>query len=369
VASGPETWSVRREAAGLRPSVSEAVLRGGWPFVAIVGAAFLMQFAVAPIAGEYIAGQVLRNAGIAVVLAVALNFVNGLTGQFSIGHAGFMAVGGYTSAMITYYGSLLIWGTSAQHPQFLGPGEWLFAFSCVVGGFVGAAMGYVVGLPSLRLKGDYLAIVTLGFGEIVRVLLELTNPVLYSANALKESTWSEWIPPPVGGSLGFSNLPGYTNLFWVTLAAGITILAAIRVKFSSQGRMLIAIREDEIAAQAMGVHVTQWKVRAFVVSAFFAGLAGGLHAHAFRLIAPENAGFALSFELVIMVVLGGRGSVTGVTLAALILSPLAEVLREFSEYRMIIYALVLIVMMLVRPQGLFGMHEIWDYFPRMTKHK
>lgn len=366
--SGVRTDSrVEQEALALRPSALPTCLRSVALLALGIGASIVLN-AVAPrLLGAYGARMVL-DAGIAIILAVSLNIVNGMAGQFSIGHAGFLAVGGYTGGFITYYGSLLLWGKAAIHGGAFGGGEWLFLAACITGGLVGAVVGYLMGLPTLRLRGDYLAIVTLGFGEIIRVLLQQTKPVLYSAEALRNATREQLLPPPVGGALGFDGLPKYTSLFWVYSFVTLTIVVAHRLKFSSAGRNLISIREDEVAAQAMGVHVTRWKVRAFVIAAFFAGIAGSLFAHESGVIlSPRDAGFQRSIELVIMVVLGGKGSISGVVMAAALLTTLPEFLRDFDKYRMIIYALLLIGMMLLRPQGLFGDREIWNLFRRRPR--
>jgi branched-chain amino acid transport system permease protein len=247
----------------------------------------------------------------------------------------------------------------------LGAGEWLFVAACIFGGIVATGAGYVVGLPSLRLRGDYLAIVTLGFGEILRVVLQQTGRVIVDREALRSAELSQLVPPPVGGAVGFHGIPKYTNLFWVYTFLAITLVVALRLKWSSLGRALISVREDEFAAQAMGVNVARVKVLAFMLAAFFAGTAGGLVSHESGLIiSPKDAGFQRSLDYVLMTVLGGRGSITGVMLAALILTALPEMLREFDQYRLIVYALLLIGMMLLRPQGLFGIHEIWDFLPR-----
>jgi len=314
--------------------------------------------------------KVAMDIGIAIILAVSLNVVNGMAGQFSLGHAAFMALGGYGAGLITFYGSMLIWGSTARHGGHLGAGEWLFVAACIVGGVVATAAGYVVGLPSLRLKGDYLAIVTLGFGEILRVILQQTEAVIKTPAALREASLGRLWPPPVGGALGFDGLPKYTNLFWVYTFLTIMVVVAFRLKRSSLGRAMIAVREDEFAAQAMGVNVAKLKVMAFMVAAFFAGTAGGLYAHEKgNMISPEAAGFQLSFTYVLMTVLGGRGSITGVMLAATILTILPEALREFDQWRLIVYSLLLIGMMLLRPQGLFGIHEIWDWRPKWLRKK
>lgn len=310
--------------------------------------------------------RIVINIGIAMMLAVSLNIVNGMTGQFSMGHAGFMTVGGYTAGMITYYGSQLLWHDALKHGGTFGPGALLFAVACVAGGVAAAVAGYIVGLPSLRLRGDYLAIATLGFGEIVRVLLQQTNSKLASWDAIQKSTFSQWVPPPVGGSLGFTGLPKYTDLFWVYAFLTVIVVVAYRLKYSSLGREMLSIREDEIAAQAMGVNITRVKVSAFVIAGFLAGVAGGVNAHVFgQDIAPSDAGFQRSFDIIIMAVLGGQGSISGVMLAAALLTLLPEGLRSagIEQYRLIIYALTLIGMMLFRPQGLCGMNELWDFLP------
>ncbi len=329
------------------------------PWVAVVGLALAAHFILGPLIPGYYA-KVLTDVGIAIVAAVSLNIVNGFTGQFSIGHAGFMAVGGYVAGTITYYGHFLLWGGPAKMGGFLGSSELLFAAAAIAGGLGAAAAGYLVGLPSLRLRGDYLAIVTLGFGEIVRVLIQRTGDVIFVADDVaKASYWT--LATSVGGSLGFNGIPFLTNLFFTWLAVGTVILLAYRLKASDPGRGFLAIREDEIAAEAMGVPTTRLKVRAFVYSAFFAGVAGALLAHEVgTTLNPAELGFQRSFEIVIMVVLGGMGSISGTTLAAIVLTVLPQALYEFSDYRMIAYALLLVVMMLVRPQGLFGVREIWE---------
>jgi branched-chain amino acid transport system permease protein len=338
-----------------------------------------MQGAVKPLVGPFQA-KILTAIAINVVLAVSLNLVNGFTGQFSMGHAGFMAVGGYFGAAITYYGSYLIWGDaqwrggwaswafdpSRFHGAMVAPGDLLFLAACIGGGLAAAGVGWLVALPTLRLRGDYLAIVTLGFGEIVRVLLTQTQDVLTDPRQIRET------PIPLlfthlGGALGFTStagIPAYTTVFWTFLWVGITVLVALRLKYSSPGRALLAIREDEIAAEAMGVPTTRYKVRAFVLSSFFAGVAGCLFAHEIgTTLNPKELGFQKSFDVIIMVVLGGMGSVSGAVLAATILTILPEVLRSFASYRMIVFAVALVLMMILRPQGLLGPREAWELPP------
>lgn len=340
------------------------VINSAWPVVVGLIIAAMMHFMLPKSIGPFYT-RIVIDSGIAIILAVSLNIVNGMTGQFSLGHAAFLALGGYTAGMITFYGSQLLWNSSAKQGGFLGSGEWLFVLACLGGGLVATLAGYVVGLPSLRLRGDYLAIVTLGFGEILRVILQQTRPVLDSVEKLKNATVSQLWPPPVGGAVGFNGLPKYTSLFWVYAFATFMLVVAFRLKRSSLGRAMISVREDEFAAQAMGVNVARIKVLAFMIAAFFAGVAGGLYAHESGLImSPRDAGFQRSLDYVLMTVLGGRGSISGVMLAAIILTVMPEALREFDQYRLIVYALLLIGMMLLRPQGLFGIHEVWDWRPR-----
>ncbi len=352
--------------AAARPNLLVSLAKASQPLLIGIALALAMHFTLPSLLGAYYS-RIFMDIGIAIILAVSLNIVNGMTGQFSIGHAGFMAVGAYSAAMVTYYGSLLIWGVAAKQGGFLGAGEWLFAFSCLTGGVVAALAGYLVGLPSLRLRGDYLAIVTLGFGEIIRVILQQTNPVINNAEKFRETDWSDLFPLPVGGAIGFDGIPKYTNLFWIYLLVTLTVVAAYRLKFSGLGRAMLSVREDEIAAQAMGVNIARQKVLAFVLAAFFAGAAGGLFAHESGvIISPKDAGFQRSFDYIIMTVLGGRGSISGVMLSATILTALPEFLRDFEQYRLIVYALLLISMMLLRPQGLFGIYEIWQFFPQFS---
>jgi branched-chain amino acid transport system permease protein len=276
--------------------------------------------------------RVVISAGINITLAVSLNLVNGYTGQFSLGHAGFMCVGAYSSAVMTmfvapqWFGGIVpasnVWAAAA-----------LFASSLIVAGLIAAISGLLVGAPSLRLKGDYLAIVTLGFGEIIRIIF---------LNI-----------PAVGGARGLPGIPTYTTFFWAFAIALITIYVVLAMVHSTYGRGFIAVHDDEIAAEAMGINTTKYKIIAFAVSAFFAGVAGGLYAHFKTFISPNGFDFMRSIEIVVMVILGGMGNTVGVIAAAVLLTVLPEVLRPIQDYRMIIYSLLLIILMLTRPQGLF----------------
>lgn len=290
------------------------------------------------------------------IMAMSLNLVNGTTGQFSLGHAGFMAIGAYVSA----YGSLN-WAFFPPELAFLN-----FVWLALAAGFVAALFGYLVGQPSLRLKGDYLAIVTLGFGEIIRVALLnmdfLGGPRgIHSIPSLPEGQWG-----PVVVSRFLS------SYLFASLCAVLCFFVLWRITRSSHGRAFMSVREDEIAAEAMGINTTQVKVRAFVLSSFFAGVAGALLAHFVRYINPSTFSFLKSVDAVIMVVLGGMGSITGAILAAIFITVLPEFLRILQDWtgvdlRMVIYSLALILVMILRPQGLFGEFEITDLWRRYVR--
>jgi len=291
--------------------------------------------------------RIINLIGINITLAVSLNLINGLAGQFSIGHAGFMAVGGYTATYVTVYygrqiasiaGSTLAGGVGASIVMIL---------SLTAGAAAAAIAGLAVGIPSLRLKGDYLAIVTLGFGEIIRVII---------LNI-----------PAVGGATGFTDAIPITNFFWIFAMAILTIVIVRNITASTFGRALAAVRGDEIAAEAVGVNTTRYKVLAFVISAALAGVAGGLSGQLFaNPLNPQNLNFVKSIEVIVMIVLGGIGSITGAVFGATTLTILPEALRTFDQQfpglRMVLYALLLILLMIFRPQGLFGRRELgWNW--------
>lgn len=505
----PAPSNLPRRARELRGSRAGSVLRGVWPLLVAMGISGAMHFWIAPLVPEFYP-RIILDIGINVILAVSLTMVNGFTGQFSLGHAAFMAVGAYTAATLVYYGSARITGAEnfananaqsgllstmlrdraielaegaveagpgggglvlrdpaslipgrryqvrllddaaapsapiiaerpayaegetlafrsgvspawdgrravlVQTPRFFTRGDSIFLASLFTGGLAAALCGYLVGLPSLRLKGDYLAIVTLGFGEIVRVIIQSqTRDSLFDVAQIADTPWYV-LPRYMGGPVGFTGLPSYSSLFWVWLFAILTLVVAYRLKESTFGRAFLSIREDEIAAEAMGIKTTRYKVRAFVIAAFFAGIAGGLYAHTIgiQLNAGELA-FMKSFDIIIMVVLGGMGSISGAAIAAAILTILPEALRNppalthpmmlalllawavlvllfarrrvrglamllasaaayalvrdqairrginLADYRMILYALALVLMMILRPDGLFGVRELW----------
>jgi branched-chain amino acid transport system permease protein len=280
--------------------------------------------------------RIIMLCGISITLAVSLNLINGFTGQFSIGHAGFMAVGAYTAAFFSVnYGARL---AAAMGDGHIG---WFVALtlSTLVGAFFAGFAGLLVGVPSLRLKGDYLAIVTLGFGQIIVVFLNNIQAI--------------------GGARGYSGIPIVKSFFWIFLVAVLTITIVYNIVNSAFGRALISIREDELAAEAMGVHTTRYKVMAFVISSSLAGAGGALLAHFDGYLNPHSFEFIKSFEILIMIILGGLGSIIGSVLGAILLTILPEALRGFAQYRMVIYSLLLIILMITRPQGLMGTTDLF----------
>lgn len=263
-----------------------------------------------------------------IMLAVSLHLIIGITGQFSIGHAGFMAIGAYISAIAT-----MKWDIP-------------FVMAILLGALAAAIAGLIVGIPTLRLKGDYLAIATLGFAEIIRIVFLNTDYVNGAAGmqVTHQSTW--------------------TTAF---VCVVITILIIANFTNSRHGRACIAIREDEIAADSMGINTTYYKVLAFAIGSFFAGVAGAIFAHNFYIIQPTTFNFLKSFDILIYVVLGGLGSLSGATIAAVFLTVVSTYLQNFPETRMIIYSLVLILVMLYRPTGLMGTKEVTDLFKSKKK--
>ena len=350
--------ALQERVSALRPALAPTAGRSLLPLAIAIALAVAMDKVVGPAVGATWT-KILLDVGIAILLAGSLNVINGYAGQFSIGHAGFMLAGGYAAAWLTFYGSVHWFGTKEPIAGFLGKGQLLFLAGCVLSGVVASVLGVIVGLPTLRLRGDYLAIVTLGFGEIVRVLGQMTARQPKRVLEIKERSLGE-LANNLGGAEGFSQIPPYTTLFYVYLFAGILLVLSYRLKYSSKGRALLAIRENEIAAEAMGVDTTRSKVVAFVFSAFFAGMGGALYAHQIGTLDPKELGFLKSIDLVIIVVIGGMGSITGVVLGATILVILPEVFREFADYRMIAYALALIIVMILRPQGIMGVKELWE---------
>lgn len=263
--------------------------------------------------------QIIVNVGIAIILALGLNLITGMTGQLSLGHAAFVSIGAFTGGIIT---------TKYNLP---------FGVSLLIAGLVSSTIGAIVGLPIFRLSGDYLAIATLGFAEILKVIflnLEITNK-----------------------ALGLSVLPPNTSFplpLWVITLSLLAIVAMYMIEKSRFGRALMAIREDEIAADAMGINTTRYKVQAFAIGNFYAGVGGALLAHFLTFISPVDFDFDYSVSILSMVVLGGLGSIPGAILGATILTISPELLRFMQDYRMLVYGALLVFLMIFRPNGLLG---------------
>ena len=273
---------------------------------------------------------VLQQVGIYIIMAVSLNVATGYLGQLPLGHAGFMSVGGYSCAIFIMRMSPVL-GVGPRD-FVLGTPETtiLFILGVIFGGVVAAISGIIIGIPALRLKGDYLAIITLGFAEIIRVVMLNIDDVLHM--------------DLTGGANGLTGIPKYTNFLNVFVVVGVSLF-------------LIHTMDNEIAAEATGINITYYKTLAFVVSAFFAGVGGGLYAGCVGVMAPAKFGFMKSIEILVMVVLGGMGSMLGSVISATVLTILPEALRTFSDYRMVVYAIVLILVMIFRPQGLLGTYD------------
>lgn len=265
-----------------------------------------------------------------IILAVSLNLITGFTGQFSLGHAGFMAIGAYVSAVLTLKLNLP------------------FPVAIVAAALAAGLVGVLVGIPTLRLRGDYLAIATLGLSEIIRII------------ALNVDY--------IGGASGLPDIPRYTNWTWIFFITVATVVVIRNFIDSSYGRACIAIREDEIAAESAGINIAYYKILAFTIGALFAGIAGALYANYFYMLKPNSFGFMKSIDILVMVVFGGMGSITGSILGAAVLTLLSMYLQNFPEIRMILYALMLLIIMLYRPQGLMGNKELsWKVFKRGDK--
>ena len=276
--------------------------------------------------------------GIYVLLAASLNLTTGVLGELVLGHAGFMSIGAYTAALFTLHMDL--------------PALVEFPLALLLGGALAAVFGVLIGIPALRLRGDYLAIVTLGFGEIIRVVIQNLSFT--------------------GGGRGLYGIDEYTTFPWVFWIAALSVAVMYAMIGTRQGRAILSLRENEIAAEAVGVPGTRYKVLAFTISSFFAGVAGGLYAHYITVLDPATFDFNMSIEILVMVVLGGMGSFTGSVLAAVVLTLLPELLRDLADYRMLIYSVVLVLMMILRPQGLLGKREfslsrLWERLTAMLK--
>lgn len=251
-----------------------------------------------------------------IILAVSLNLVTGFLGELSLGHAGFMSIGAYTGALISVYSKF--------------PPLPTIIIAMLAGSTIAAVFGFIIGVPVLRLRGDYLAIVTLAFGEIIKSII----------NSIKF----------MGGAKGLTKIPLYTDYqnFWIAyICMIITIIFLLNLVKSRTGRAITAIRDNDIAAESVGINISKYKVTAFVIGAFFAGLAGVIYAHNVGLIKPTTFDYNKSIEILVIVVLGGMGSISGSIIAAIILTLLPEFLRGADNLRMLMYAIVLIIMMIV----------------------
>lgn len=266
--------------------------------------------------------------GIYIILALGLNIVVGLAGLLVLGYIAFYAVGAYAYALLSVHYQISFW------------------LALPLGGLLAALFGLLLGAPTLRLRGDYLAVVTLGFGEMVRITLNNWDSLTNGPNGILG------IAAPAVGSWRFSSL---THYYYLVLALVIiTAIAVDRLNNSRLGRAWVAIREDETAAEAMGINTTLVKLQAFALSSFWAGMAGVVYAGKMRFISPESFTFSESVMVLCMVVLGGLGSIAGVVLGALLLVVLPEALREVQNYRMLIFGAAMVLMMIFRPQGLLG---------------
>ncbi len=272
-------------------------------------------------------GGIYINILIYILLAVSLNVAVGLMGQLSLGHAGFIAVGGYAAALISK--SMLSVGL---------PGFLQLLISSIVGGTVAAIFGLLLGASTLRLRGDYLAIITLAFGEIVKYVIQNLNFL--------------------GGATGLKNIPNITTFSNSYVFVVISVIIMTMIMTSRKGREVLSIREDEIAAENIGININNAKLYGFALSAFFAGVGGSLFAHNIGILTPDKFGFMFSIEILVMVVFGGLGSITGSVLSAITLTLLNEQLREVSQFRYLVYAIILIVLMIFRPEGIFGTKEL-----------
>lgn len=293
------------------------------------------------ILSNYIGGIVILTC-IMIIMATSLNIVAGFLGEMALGHAGFMAIGAYTAASV----SIAMTSGSSSLPSLL-----VLVVASLAGGAMAGIIGIAIGTPSLRLRGDYLGIVTIGFAEIIRIFFVNFQPT--------------------GGALGLKGIPRIATLgyvYWIMVVVIVLIFTLGRSKF---GRAIMSIREDEIASEAAGIPTTKYKVMAFTISSFFAGIGGSLYAHYQGYLDPNKFQFMFSIEMFVIVVLGGLGSVTGSILSAIVLTVLPELLRQFSEYRLLVYSLALVLMMIFRPQGIFGRYEfsLTNFFNNLNNRK
>lgn len=286
--------------------------------------------------------QLIMFVAINIVMTVSLGVINGFTGQFSIGHAGFMAIGAYVAVFFT---TIIFQMAGLSEPSKL-LGYPLFFIAVGIGGICAAGAGFLIGLPTLRLKGDYLAIVTMAFGEVIRTIIRVSEPL--------------------GGPRGVGGIPAYTNFTTVFGFSVISVWLMRNFLFSSYGRASRAIRDNEMAAEIMGIDSTHQKVLVFALSAFFAGCCGGFYAHILQYIHPDNFTFFKSLEYLIYLYIGGANSISGAISGAFIFTFVPELLRQLQAWRMVIYSIALVLVMIFRPDGILGDHEFpFMYHKRM----
>lgn len=282
---------------------------------------------------------ILTTVGINIILAVSLNMATGYLGQLPLGHAGFMAVGAYAAGIFmkaTPAADLLKAGNDAAAIPYI-------VIAIVLSAIVAGIFGLIIGIPALRLRGDYLAIITLGFGEIIRVVLTNIDSILGF-----DFTY---------GAAGLKRIPKYASFTLVFVCVVLTCFIIHVIMKSRHGRAILSIRENEIASESVGIPTTYYKTLAFVVSAMLAGVAGCLFAGYLGSLYPSTFKFMKSIEILVMVVLGGMGSMLGSILSATVLTVLPELLRSVSDYRMVAYSLALVIMMIFRPKGLLGSYD------------
>lgn len=273
--------------------------------------------------------QILCFAGIMAISALGLNLIYGYTGQFSLGHAAFYGIGAYLAAYIS---------KSIHSPNPL-----ILLLGIIAGALLSGIVAFLIGLPILRLRSDYLGIATLGFGIIMKIIFDNADAVI----------------PSLGGSRGMTGIPRLTNFTWVFIVFILAVLVLRNLINSSVGRALVSIREDEVAAEAVGINTTKYKTLGFVIGCVYAGVAGALYAHLYSFLHPANFDFLKSIDVMLIIVLGGLGSISGTIITAIAWAFLLEGLRvvlpeAILDWRLVIYPLILIVIMLVRPKGIFG---------------
>ncbi|AOT70447.1 branched-chain amino acid ABC transporter permease [Geosporobacter ferrireducens] len=302
--------------------------------------------------------RIVNLCGIYVILGLSLNLINGFTGLFSLGHVGFMAVGAYTAGLLTMSPAMKQMNYFMKPiVPFLADVEWPFLPALIMAGLVTALVGFLIGAPALKLRDDYLAIATLGFGEIIRVVFTNTQSL-------------------TNGALGLKGLPNHTNIWWTWGIAFFTILFMVFLVKGSYGKAFKAIREDEIAAEAMGISLFKHKVMSFTMGAFLAGIGGALLGNLLGTIDPNMFRFTLTFNILLIVVLGGIGSITGTVISAVVVTVAMEYLRVLDEainlgfiriegipgMRMVVFSLLLMIVILFYQNGLMGSNEFtWDW--------